>query len=303
MVEAVEPVIISASRATDIPAFYAPWFFERLRRGYAMWVNPFNNRPQYVSFSRTRFIVFWSKNPAPLLPYLDELSIRNMRCYLQYTLNDYESEGLEPHVPPLAQRIDTFKRITETLGHGSVVWRFDPLVLTARLGVEGLLERVRGIAAQLRGYAEKLVFSFADISGYRRVGPNLRRAGIDYREWEEADMHGFAKGLHSLGLGLDLATCAESVDLSEYGVSHSRCINPDLIARLAPQDAILQSHLHAMKRDRGQRALCRCIDSKDIGRYGTCPHGCLYCYANASPQAAREMYQRHLANPHLESII
>ena len=120
------PLIISASRSTDIPAFYADWFFRRFDRGYVRWRNPFSGQDSYVSFGNTRFIVFWSKNPAPLLPYLPMLKERGIGCYIHFTLNDYEAEGLEPNVPPLAQRIDTFRRLVDTLGSGTVVWRFDP---------------------------------------------------------------------------------------------------------------------------------------------------------------------------------
>ena len=96
------PLIISASRATDIPAFYADWFFRRLDRGYVRWRNPFSGQDSYVSFGNTRFIIFWSKNPAPLLPCLPMLKERGIGCYIQFTLNDYEAEGLEPNVPTSA---------------------------------------------------------------------------------------------------------------------------------------------------------------------------------------------------------
>ena len=93
--EAVAPVIVSASRSTDIPAFYADWFFDRLEKGYSAWINPFCGTRSYVSYDKTRFIVFWSKNPLPLIPYLCRLKDKGIGCYIQYTLNDYEAEGLE----------------------------------------------------------------------------------------------------------------------------------------------------------------------------------------------------------------
>ena len=102
------PVIVSASRSTDIPAFYADWFMERLKAGYVKWFNPFNGLPLYVGFQQARLVVFWSKNPKPLLPYLHILKERNIMCYVQYTLNDYVKEGLEKGVKPLEYRIDTF---------------------------------------------------------------------------------------------------------------------------------------------------------------------------------------------------
>lgn len=305
-VVAQAPLIISASRATDIPAFYADRFFRRLDNGYVRWRNPFSGQDSYVSFYNTRFIVFWSKNPAPLLPYLSTLKERGIGCYIQYTLNDYEVEGLEPNVPPLAQRIDTFRRLVDALGMGAVVWRFDPLILTDRINIDTLLQKIARIADVLIGYTEKLVFSFADIASYKKVSRNLRQSGINYREWDEESMLEFASRLSTMNhdnWNFKLATCAERVELSEYGIEHNRCIDPELISRLAPEDAVLQNFLYNAKTDSGQRKACGCILSKDIGAYNTCPHGCLYCYANTSPAAAFENYKRAIANPHIDSII
>lgn len=106
-------MILSVSRATDVPAFYSEWFFNSLKRGYCRWRNPFNGIDTYVSLNDVRFIVFWSKNPAPLIPYLSRLQEHGINCYIQYTLNDYEDERLEPRVPPLQHRIDTFKRLSD----------------------------------------------------------------------------------------------------------------------------------------------------------------------------------------------
>lgn len=300
------PLIVSASRATDIPAFYADWFFRRLEKGYVRWRNPFSGQDSYVSFGNTRFIVFWSKNPAPLLPQLSTLKERGIGCYIQYTLNDYETEGLEPNVPPLQQRIETFRRLVDALRIGAVVWRFDPLILTDRITIDTLLEKIAHIADALVGYTEKLVFSFADIESYKKVSRNLRHSGINYREWDEATMREFASRLSMMNRdnwNFRLATCAECIDLSEYGIEHNRCIDPELISRLAPDDAVLQNFLYNAKTDSGQRKACGCILSKDIGSYNTCPHGCLYCYANTSSTSAFENYKRAIANPHNDSII
>lgn len=300
------PLIISASRSTDIPAFYADWFFRRFDRGYVRWRNPFSGQDSYVSFGNTRFIVFWSKNPAPLLPYLPMIKERGIGCYIHFTLNDYEAEGLEPNVPPLAQRIDTFRRLVDTLGSGTVVWRFDPLILTDKINIDTLLEKIAHIANALTGYTEKLVFSFADIESYKKVSHNLRLSGINYREWDEESMQEFALRLSTLNRdnwNFRLATCAERIDLSEYGIEHNRCIDPELISRLTPHDAILQNFLYNAKTDTGQRKACGCILSKDIGAYSTCPHGCLYCYANTSPASAFANYKESIANPLNDSII
>lgn len=337
-VEAFAPVVLSVSRATDIPAFYSEWFFNRLEEGYCKWRNPFNGVENYVSFEKVRFIVFWSKNPAPLIPYLDRLKKRGINFYVQYTLNDYEAEGLEPCVPAIKQRLETFIQLAEILGPHGMVWRFDPMILTDNIDISGLLQKVSSIADRLHGFTDTLVFSFADIAGYRKVSRNLRLHGICYEEWTEVKMRKFASRLSQLdkecGWNLKLCTCAERVDLSEFGIEHSRCVDDERIVRIAHQDGQLMTGLGlqiqepslslfgdsemlpsgaitisggkyakriAKRKDTGQRQLCGCIKSKDIGQYDTCPHGCLYCYANTSPESAGRNHSRH--NPDSETII
>lgn len=337
-VEAFAPVVLSVSRATDIPAFYSEWFFNRLEEGYCKWRNPFNGTNIYVSFKKVRFIVFWSKNPAPLIPYLERLRRRGINCYVQYTLNDYEADGLEPGVPAINQRLETFIQLAEFLGTQGVVWRFDPMILSDNIGISGLLHKVGCIADRLHGYTDTLVFSFADIAGYRKVGRNLTLHGVRYEEWTELKMGEFASRLSQLnkkrGWDLKLRTCAERIDLSEFGVEHSRCVDDERIARIAHQDGLLMTDLGlqiqepslslfgdnemlpsgaislpdgkyvmriAKRKDCGQRQLCGCIMSKDIGQYDICPHGCLYCYANTSPESADHNHSRH--NPDSETII
>ena len=169
----VAPVVVSASRATDIPAFYAEWFFRRLEAGYCAWVNPFNQKKMYVSFKNCRVVVFWSKNPEPILPYLHKLDERGIHYYFQFTLNDYEQEGFEPNVPELERRIETFRKLAEMIGKERVIWRFDPLIVTPSLSTDMLLARIERIGDSLKGCTEKLVFSFVDVKAYRKVQSNL----------------------------------------------------------------------------------------------------------------------------------
>ena len=229
IVEAQAPVIVSASRSTDIPAFYADWFFHRLKVGYSAWTNPFNGVKSFVSYQNTRFIVFWSKNPEPLLQHLDYLQERNISCYIQYTLNDYVNEGLEKGVPALDKRIDTFKRLVDKLGKGRVIWRFDPLILTDRIGLDELLRKVENVGDQLLGYTEKLVFSYADIASYRKVKANLEKNHVNYAEWTTEQMEDFARMLSELNKewNYKLATCGERIDIERYGIQHNRCVDDD----------------------------------------------------------------------------
>ena len=317
--EAQAPVIISASRSTDIPAFYADWFFHRLKVGYSAWTNPFNGVKSFVSYEKCRFIVFWSKNPKPLLGHLDELKERSIGCYIQYTLNDYEKEGLEKGVPPLEERIDTFKRLVDQLGKGRVIWRFDPLILTDRISLDDLLQKVERIGDQLSGYTDKLVFSYADIALYKKVKANLEKSHVNYAEWTTAQMEEFAQRLSGLNQKwrYQLATCGEKIDIERYGIQHNKCIDDDLMIRFAHHDKALMDFLGVEvkeslfgteivkkkdNRDKGQRQFCGCIMSKDIGEYNTCPHLCEYCYANASKEKAQENYNKHEMNPLGETI-
>ena len=332
------PMIVSASRSTDIPAFYADWFFHRLKVGYSAWTNPFNGVKGYVSYKNTRFIVFWSKNPFPLLKHLDELDRRNIGCYIQYTLNDYETEGLEKGVPPLSFRIDTFKKLVERLGKGRIIWRFDPMILTDDISVDDLLRKVQNIGDKLKDYTEKLVFSYADIAIYKKVKLNLKSNGIPYHEWNVVQMEKFAEKLSIMNKerrwNYQLATCGEEIDIEKYGILHNRCVDGDLIARLAwndkelmdfmkvkvedvpapslfgvpelPQGAILLPNnkyfISTHKKDFGQRQFCECMASKDIGEYNTCPHLCEYCYANTTKQLAIGNWQMHQQNKENETI-
>lgn len=339
LVKAQCPIIVSASRSTDIPAFYADWFFDRLKKGYSVWTNPFNGVKSYISYEKTRFIVFWSKNPQPLLAHLDELKEKGIGCYIQYSLNDYEDEGLERGVPPLAERIETFKELVRCLGIGCVIWRFDPLMLTDDIDINKLLKKIENIGDQLKGYTEKLVFSFADIALYRKVKSNLEANGIPYHEWTDEQMKEFAAKLVALnqekGWNYKLATCGEKASFD--GVEHNHCVDDRLIVRFGyksnelmdflgatvintsdnlfaeiesveiPTNAIpLDNGRYAVinknNKDKGQREFCGCMKSKDIGQYNTCIHMCEYCYANTSKQIAAMNYRCHKENPWAETI-
>ena len=172
-VEASAPVIISASRSTDIPAFFSKWFFYRLEKGYCTWINPFNQQKQYISFSKCKVIVFWTKNPEPIIPYLYILDKLGIHYYFQVTINDYVKEGLEPNLPTIETRIETFKKMSNLIGPDRIIWRFDPILICSAISPRSILTKVWRIGNQLKGYTRKLVFSFVDIKAYRKVQNNL----------------------------------------------------------------------------------------------------------------------------------
>lgn len=196
------------------------------------------------------------------------------------------------------------------------------MILTDKIGVDELLRKIENIGNQLKDFTEKLVFSFADIKLYRKVQNNLQNSKIRYREFDENTMNEVAEGLQSLNRywNLELTTCAEKIDLENYGIIHNKCIDDDLIIKLFSEDKILmdflgveiiepdifnsQSSLTKSKqnKDKGQRQFCGCIISKDIGEYNTCPHLCEYCYANASKQIALNNWELHKKNPYCDTI-
>ena len=286
MAEAVAPEILSVSRRTDIPAFYADWFMHRLEHGYCDWKNPFSQQ-QHVSFEKVKFIVFWSKNPAPLIPHLRKLFDMGIDFYFQHTLNNYDREGVESFLPSLQERCATFRRIAEWWGRGRQVWRWDPIFLIdGVLTIDDIVKRIRETWSWLDTFPGKLVISFADISNYRKVQYNLNGSGIreltadEQREFAEKLANAFANNW------VDITTCSEEVDLSEFCIHHGACIDANTIASFS-RDEDFSKRVMQMGKDKGQRDCCLCTVAKDIGSYNTCAHGCRYCYANTTPESAR----------------
>ena len=335
LVEASAPVIISASRSTDIPAFFAKWFFNRFAKGYCAWYNPFNQQKMYISFKNCKIVVFWTKNPKPILPYLHELDEKGIHYYFQVTLNDYIKEGFEPNVTSVEDRVETFKKLSNMIGKEKVIRRFDPLIITPNITPRDLLSRIWNIGNKLKGYTDKLVFSFVDVKAYRKVQNNLvketllfTKETVESAEANYAQRIEIVEGLKKIreawkkdGWDIEIATCAEDIDLELYGIEHNRCIDSELMKRIFAEDEELVYYLHTLKwperdifgqlppipskekkvKDTGQRKVCGCMVSKDIGMYNTCRHFCVYCYANTNKECVLRNKEKHSDDS--ESII
>ncbi|ALK83083.1 hypothetical protein BvMPK_0455 [Phocaeicola vulgatus] len=261
MIEASAPVIISASRSTDIPAFYAKWFFNRLAKGYCTWYNPFNQQKMYISFKNCKVVVFWTKNPKPILPYLHILDEMDIHYYFQVTLNDYANEGFEPNVPSVDERVETFKLLSDKIGKERIIWRFDPLIITPSISPRELLTRIWHIGNKLKSYTDKLVFSFVDVKAYRKVQNNLvketkffTKEDVENAEANHAQRIEIVQGLqkireawHNQGWDITMATCAEDIDLKSYGIEHNRCIDGELMKHIFAEDKELVYYLHTLK--------------------------------------------------------
>lgn len=335
LVEAIAPYIISASRSTDIPAFYSKWFFNRLEAGYCTWYNPFNQQKMYISFKNCKVIVFWTKNPKPIIPYLHKLDEMGIHYYFQVTLNDYVKNGFEPNVPSVEERVETFKELSKIIGKERVIWRFDPLIISNEITPRELLTRIWYVGNKLKGFTEKLVFSFVDVKAYRKVQSNLVKEtscfvkeNVESAEMDENQRQEIVEGLVKIretwrrdGWNISIATCAEDCNYESHGIEHNRCIDGELMKRIFYEDKELLYYLHTLKwperdifgglpsiptkvknvKDPGQRKVCGCMASKDIGMYNTCRHFCVYCYANTSKECVLKNAEKH--NEQSESII
>ena len=263
-------MIISASRRTDIPAFYSDWFFNRIKERYVLVPNPYNSKmisrisldPAIVDC-----IVFWSKNPAPMLEKLDKLKEYNY--YFQFTLNPYGPE-IENHLPIISKRIDTFKRLSDRIGKEKVIWRYDP-VLTNETYTPGFhKEKFAEIAYELKEHTEKCMLGFID--HYQHIRTAVSRFNI--QPLLKADIEemaaSFKKTVDTCSIQLD--TCTVKVDLTHLGIPGGLCIDNQLVERIA-------GYLISARKDKNQRDICRCAESIDIGIYESCLNGCIYCYA------------------------
>jgi len=276
-------MIISASRRTDIPSFYSEWFFNRIKEGFVLVRNPMN----YHQVSKVNLkpdvvdgIVFWTKNPLPMLDRLSEL--KDYMFYFQFTITPYGTD-IEPNIP--SKTIDTFKRLADIIGPERVIWRYDPIFINENYTYDYHLNTFGKIANELKGYTNKIIFSFIAIK-YREVKRNIKRLALqDINPDTQIKM---AEQLAQIAKSnnLQIESCADTFNLEKFGIGQARCIDDKLFGKL------LGCELDITK-DKNQRTECGCITSIDIGMYNTCLNGCLYCYANYSKHNLQENHAKH----------
>jgi len=281
---------VSASRRTDIAAFYAPWFMNRVRAGFCEWKNPFGGETYRVSLAseETAGIVFWTRYPAPLLPFLAELRARGHFFYFHVTVNGYE-RALEARNPELGKAIDAFHALSDAASPQLVLWRYDPIILSDRMEPGFHLENFERLARRLAGYTGRCLFSFVDYYGKtkRNLARVERETGTRFTDPSLEIKSRLAGDLARIGAahGVALYACCEDA-LVAGGVEKAHCVDLELI-RLA------RGGLDLDLKARPSRAGCGCLESVDIGAYDTCRFGCVYCYATNSWEAAHERSRRH----------
>ena len=273
-------MIISASRRTDIPACFSQWFFRRLEEGFVCVRNPMSyHQVSRVSLSPKVVdgIVFWTKNPIPMLESLHLLNAYPF--YFQFTLTAYGND-LEPGVPSKNSIIiPAFQELSRRIGPERVIWRYDPILLTPKYSAEYHVRYFEELARRLSGYTTKCIISFVD--QYRHLGEQFQSLNTE-------QIFKLAVRLSEIAqkYGLMLETCAESLDLSQFGIRHGHCVDAELLEQIIGQPL-------SLSKDKNQRAACGCVASIDIGMYDTCANGCKYCYANHAPATVRRNITSH----------
>lgn len=278
-------MIISASRRTDIPTYYSEWFFNRIREGFVYTRNPMNiHQISKVSLSPDVVdgIVFWTKNPIPMLSRLNE--IKNYPYYFQFTLNSY-GKDIESNIPNKNDSIiPAFRELSRKIEPHRVIWRYDPILLSEKYSLSYHTQYFEEIAKRLSGFTQKCVISFVDL--YRNTQNRTKDIGL--LPLGEVQMIELAKRISDIAkkYHIHIETCSEKINLEQFGISHSHCIDCQLL------EAICGYKLDLTK-DKNQRLECGCVSSIDIGAYNTCKNGCLYCYANYSEKTVQNNYLLH----------
>ncbi len=292
-------MIISASRRTDIPAFYATWFLNRVRQGYCFVPNPFNfSQIAHISLKPddVEVIAFWTRNPLPLLPYLKELDERGFRYYFLYTVMKNPRQ-LDPGSPSIDVSLESFKQLAQTIGPEKVIWRYDPIVFTSLTGLEYHKSAFQSIAGALKGLTRQVVIS--TVSLYRKSAKRLQDLSKQGISLVEVDRHRLGELLVFLQSvasdnNMEIFSCAQPHGWEAYGIRQGKCINDQYIEKVF---GIEVTH----KKDPSQRKACGCVVSKDIGMYDSCLYGCKYCYATRNFELAKENYKKH--DPSLPILI
>ena len=275
--------ILSASRRTDIPTYYGEWFVNRIKAGYFMTRNSYNQKVSRYDFTKDDIdcIVFWTKNPIPFLKYL--LEIKDYPHYFQFTLTGYDKD-LESGLPDKSKLLEAFDTLYQMGSH--IIWRYDPIVFTDKYTADWHINKFKEYAETLKGKTERCVISFVDL--YNQIANSGMKTPLNQSDF---DLNNFAKTIADIARenGMQVYTCAEIVDLSFCGIQKGKCIDPDYIRKITGK-------MIEIGKDKAQRKECGCIESIEMGAYNTCHNGCKYCYACPNKTLTDSCFSRYDAN-------
>ncbi len=281
-------MIISASRRTDIPAYYSEWFLNRLKAGYVLIRNPVISSAVYrieLNPKIVNCIVFWTKDAANILDKLDEINSLGYKYAFQFTVTPYGSD-VERNMRPKEDVIKTFRSLSNMIGSERVVWRYDPIIFNDTFTQEYHFKNFERMCSSLSGYTEIVNMSVVQSYHNKSFGFELSRQ----------DKERFWRGLKQIAVShdLDLRLCCYPEDPQMYGIKRSKCIDKEYLEKIC-------GYKLKLPRDKNQRALCECCESIDVGVYNTCIHGCTYCYATNSLRETIYNYKNH--NPENELLV
>lgn len=266
-------MIISASRRTDIPAFYGEWFLNRLKAEEVLVRNPMNPK-QITSIPLNPdivdCIVFWTKDPKQFLPYLNKIDKLGYKYYFQFTLNSYD-KTIEENVAKKPGIINTFKTLSDMIAPDKVIWRYDPILFNKKYTIDYHIKWFNYLSEALTGYTKECVISF--LEEYRKIKTNISEHNIESFNMERVLELSKSFGEISSNNNIRLSTCANNMDLEKFNIGHSKCVDGTLIEKIVGYKILTA-------KDGSQRKECGCIESRDIGSYNSCKHFCIYCYAN-----------------------
>ena len=276
-------MIINTGQRTDIPAFYAKWFMNRIREGYVLVRNPYY--PNLVSKFKLNpdvvdVIGFCTKNPRPMFPYLDELKPFGQFWYVSITGFD---KDLEPNVPSIKQAIEDFKYLSKKVGKNAVGWRYTPIIVNDKYTVEYHIKTFKYIAQELSEYTSLAIFGFVDIYD------KLKRNHPEIKEVSQEDVITIAKAFKNIAdqYHLDLRLCSKEKWLKEYDIDVEGCM------RIEDYERSINTSLDVKEKMQARKGYCACYLSNDIGAYNSCMHLCTYCYANSNKENIIRNYQNH----------
>ncbi len=282
-------MIISASYRTDIPAFYGDWLMNRLRAGFCLVRNPYGGQISRVSLSPGDIdgLVLWTKNIGPFLRHLPTLAARGLPFVVQHSITGYPRE-LERATPPIDRVLDSAARLASAHGPRALVWRYDPILLSSLTPLSFHLDHFGRLCESLRGLCDEVTVSFLQVyaKSRRHLDTAATRHGFDWRDPPLQAKRDLIEALVPIAQsnGMRLSVCAQS-ELLVPGAIAARCVDAQRLSDIAG---------HTIRaKARGNRAGCGCAESRDIGAYDTCPHGCAYCYAVQNPDTARRRFQSH----------
>lgn len=281
-------MIISASRRTDISAFYSKWFINRINEGYVYVKNPMNSKQiSKISLKQDAVdcIVFWTKNAAPMIEQLDIIDGMDYKYYFLWTITPY-GKDVECNLPDKIKIMENFMKLSDRIGNNRIIWRYDPVIVSSQFSVEYHVHNFEKMCRQLQGFTNKCIFSYVDL--YNKIRKSAK--GIISGEVETQSMLEIAQQFSIIAKqnSIILETCCEQIELSQLGIKHSSCINKQTV------EEIIGCSIE-VKKAKEQRCFCSCIESIDIGAYNCCSHGCIYCYANVSPNTVLDNIRGHEA--------